>query len=82
MISVYESDFGVCRVVMSRWMPADTVMLLDSSRVSVMPLAGRSFHFKQLASTGDSDVGQVIGEYTLEVMNESAHAVITGLQSA
>ncbi|GAB4522076.1 MAG: hypothetical protein Tsb0013_24980 [Phycisphaerales bacterium] len=81
MISVYESDFGVCRVVMSRWMPADTVLLLDSSRISVMPLSGRSFHFKPLASTGDSEVGQVIGEYTLELMNESAHAAITGLTS-
>ncbi|MEM1422667.1 MAG: DUF5309 family protein [Planctomycetota bacterium] len=82
MVSVYESDFGVCRVVMSRWMPSDAVLLLDSSRISVMPLSGRSFHFKQLASTGDSEVGQVIGEYTLELMNESAHAAITGLTSS
>lgn len=82
MISVYESDFGVCKVVMSRWVPADTVMLLDSSRVSVMPMSGRSFHFKKLASSGDSECGQVIGEYTLELMNEGAHGVITGLQSS
>lgn len=81
MISMYESDFGVCRVVLSRWVPSDTLLLLDSSRISVMPLAGRSFHFKQLASSGDSEVGQVIGEYTLEVMNEGAHGVITGLTS-
>lgn len=81
MIGVYESDFGVCRVVMSRWTPADKVILLDSSRVNVMPLAGRSFHFKELASTGDSDWGQVIGEYTVEMMNESAHGVLSGLTS-
>ena len=31
MISVYESDFGVCRVILSRWVPSDTVLLLDSS---------------------------------------------------
>lgn len=79
MVSVYESDFGVCRVVLSRWMPADAVLLLDSSRIEVLPLSGRSFHFKRLSSTGDSEVGQVIGEYTLQLMNESAHAVIGGL---
>ncbi len=44
LVDVYESDFGVCRVILSRWMPPDEVLLLDSSRIDVMPLAGRSFH--------------------------------------
>ena len=79
LISVYESDFGVCRVVMSRWMPNDSVLLLDSSRVSVLPMQGRSFHYKPLASTGDSISGQVIGEYTAEIKNENAHGLVTGL---
>ena len=79
LVGVYESDFGVCRVVLSRWVPAGTVMLLDSSRIEVMPLAGRSFHFKPLATTGDRESGQIIGEYTLEFRNESAHGLISGL---
>ncbi len=79
MISVYESDFGVCRVILSRWVPKDTVMLLDSSRISVMPMQGRSFHYKPLAATGDSVSGQVIGEYTAEIKNENAHGLISGL---
>jgi hypothetical protein len=78
-VGTYETDFGVCRVVLSRWVPIDTVLLLDSSRLEVMPLAGRSFHYKALASTGDSEVGQVIGEYTLEMKNENAHGLIRGL---
>lgn len=76
MVSFYESDFGVCRVVLSRAVPADSVLLLDSSRISVVPLAGRSFHFKKLASTGDSEVGQLIGEYTAEIRNPEAHGII------
>lgn len=79
MVSVYESDYGVCRVILSRWMPTDTVLLLDSSRIEVMPLRGRSFHYKPLASTGDRESGQVIGEYTLEFRNEAAHGLIRGL---
>lgn len=82
MVSVYESDFGVCRVVLSRWVPADTVMLLDSSRIDVLPLSGRSFQFKKLASSGDSESGQVIGEYTLELRNENAHGLIRGLATS
>jgi Family of unknown function (DUF5309) len=81
LISVYESDFGVCKVVMSRWVPADKVLLLDSSRIQVMPLQGRSFQHKPLASTGDAVNGQVIGEYTLEFKNESAHGMIETLAS-
>jgi len=79
LVSVYESDFGVCRVVLCRAVPANTVVLLDSSRVDVLPLAGRSFHYKPLASTGDYEAGEVIGEYTLEFRNQNAHGVITGL---
>ena len=78
-VSVYESDFGVCSVLLSRWVPANTVLLLDSSRIEVLPLAGRSFHYKPLAATGDSFSGQIIGEYTLEFRNENAHGLIRGL---
>ena len=79
MISVYESDFGVCRIVTSRWVPQDSVLLLDSSRIGVLPLSGRSFHFKPLASSGDYECGELIGEYTLELKNEGAHGLIRGL---
>jgi hypothetical protein len=82
MVDVYESDFGVCRVVMSRWVPTDKVLLLDSSRIDVLPMSGRSFHFKPLAATGDSEIGQVIGEYTMEFRNENAHAVIRNLATS
>jgi len=82
MISVYESDFGVCRIVTSRWMPQDAVLLLDSSRIGVIPLAGRSFHFKPLASSGDYECGELIGEYTLELKNEAAHGLIRDLATS
>ena len=63
-------------------MPADSILLLDSSRIGVLPLMGRSFHYKPLASTGDSEVGMVLGEYTLELKNENAHGLIRGLATA
>lgn len=81
-IAVYESDFGVQRVILSRWVPRDAVVLLDSSRLQVPPLAGRSFQYRPLAATGDFEKGQVLGEYTLELRNESAHGVIRGLTVA
>jgi Family of unknown function (DUF5309) len=82
MVSVYESDFGVCRIITTRWMPQDGALLLDSSRVSVLPLAGRSFHFKPLSSGGDYECGELIGEYTLELKNAAAHGMIRGLSAS
>ena len=82
MISVYESDFGVCRIVTSRWLPQDAALFLDSSRISVLPLAGRSFYFKPLASSGDYECGELIGEYTLELKNEAAHGLIRDLSTS
>ncbi|MBK7405880.1 MAG: DUF5309 family protein [Phycisphaerales bacterium] len=79
LVNFYESDFGVCRVVVSRWAPSDAVYFLDSSRLQVMPLQGRSFHYKPLSATGDSVEGLLLGEYTLEMKNELAHGVIRGL---
>jgi len=81
-VGIYESDFGVQRVILSRWVPADIVLLLDSSRINVPPLAGRSFHYKPLAASGDFERGQIIGEYTLELRNEAAQGYISGLSTS
>ena len=78
-VSVYESDFGICRVLLSRYVPTGTVLLLDSAQVDVLPLAGRSFQYRPLAVTGDRVAGQMIGEYTLEVRNAAGMGAITGL---
>jgi len=82
LVGLYESDFGLCRVIVSRWVPQDAVLLLDSSRVAILPLAGRSFHFKPLASGGDYECGQLIGEYTVELRNEEAHGYIRDLSTS
>ena len=82
LINLYESDFGLQRIVLSRWVPADTILFLDSSRLQVMPLQSRSFHYKPLAATGDSETGMVLGEYTLEIKNENAHAMLRGLATS
>lgn len=77
-VSIYESDFGLCRVILCRWVPAGIVLLLDSTRLEVLPLSGRSFQFKPLARTGDRETGQIVGEYTLELRNQAMHGLIKG----
>lgn len=74
-----EIDHKLYKVVTSNHMPPDAMLLLDSSKVHVVPLQGRSFHFKPLKLTADCACGEVVGEYTVELKNESAHGLITGL---
>lgn len=76
LVTEYESTFGVMKVVLSRWMPSSECLILSSQRIKVLPLQGRSFQFKEVASQGDSRKGMILGEYTLEVRNEEGMARI------
>lgn len=75
-VEEFVTDLGWnLRVVVDRWVPNDVAMVLDSSKLKVLPLQGRAFFLEKLAKTGDSNDWQIVGEYTMEVRNASqAHA--------
>lgn len=74
LVSAYENAFGRFNVVLNRWMPANEAMIVASRRIRVVPLQGRAFRFEAVAKTGDADKGMVLGEYTVEMMNEEGMA--------
>ena len=80
---VYLSDFGTISVVPNRFIPADSgdsgevAFVLDPEMAAVAYL--RPFATNELAKVGDADVTQLLVEYTLEVKNEAAHAIIADL---
>lgn len=80
---VYLSDFGTLSVVPNRFTTADTVdggeqaFVLDPEYAATAFL--RPFQTNELAKTGDSEKTQLLVEYTLEVKNEAAHAIIADL---
>ena len=80
---VYLSDFGTLSVVPNRFMTADSgdggevAFVLDPEYAAVAYL--RPFQTNELAKTGDSEKTQLLVEYTLEVKNEKAHAIIADL---
>jgi hypothetical protein len=80
---VYLSDFGTLSVVPNRFMTADgdddgeVAFVLDPEYASIAYL--RPFATNELAKTGDSEKTQLLVEYTLEVKNEAAHAIIADL---
>ena len=80
-VSQFMSDLGVVLdVVVDRWIPSDTVLVLDTSRITVVPMVGRSFGIQELAKTGDAFKRQLLGDYTLECRNATqAHAIHSNL---
>ena len=69
-VEEFVTDLGVnLRVVVDRWVPNDVALVLDGSRIKVMPVTGRAFFLEKLAKTGDSENWQIVGEYTTEVRN-------------
>ena len=76
-IDVYSSDFGDINIVPNRVMATTddkACFLIQSDMVATAYL--RDFQMNELAKTGDSDRMQLLVEWTLEMRNEAAHAVI------
>jgi hypothetical protein len=64
-------------------MPKDKVILLDKSRVALMPLKGDNWHTEKMAKTGRSEKWQMSGQFTLELRNpEEAHGLLYDLSTS
>jgi hypothetical protein len=71
---VYTSDFGDIKVIPNIFGRERDCVLLDPEMVSVDWL--RPVFSKDLAVTGDSDRGMIVGEYTLRVKNYGGIGVV------
>lgn len=78
-ITSLQTQYGNLRVVESRWCPVSTAYMLDSGKVGLYTL--RPFQWYELARTGDSKKGELIGEFSLALANDKAHGKITGITS-
>lgn len=78
-VSVYESDFGVHMVHLSREVPSGGFLAIDSSKWRVAYLTdGRPQHIP-LATVGSAKRGMIEAEVTLEALNEKSSAYRSGL---
>ena len=71
------TQYGELELVMDRWCPTDTAFVLQSSKVGFYTLRG--FESYELARSGDSLKGEVVGEFSLLLANDKAHGKITGI---
>lgn len=73
-IDVYESDFGQVQIVPDRFSPARDVFIIDPEFIKIAEL--QTTRQMDLARTGHTENKLIQCEYTLEVGNEKALAVV------
>jgi len=81
-VDTIVTDFGVLNVMLSRFVPQDTIIVasLEQCQPVYLEIPGKGHFFAEpLAKTGASDKVQLYGEVGLAYGNEKAHGAITGL---
>jgi hypothetical protein len=88
-VDMYDSDFGLLQVVLDRWVPQSTNT--SSAAASALDTSGRLFFLQRamnrlawlrpmqhtlIGKRGDAVAGIVVGECTLEVLNEKANGMM------
>lgn len=76
-VSVYESDFGVLKIVPNRFQRTRDLFCVDPEFMALAVL--RPLDSWELAKTGDHQRKQILQELTLEVRNEAAHGIVADL---
>ena len=66
----YQTPWGLLTFVPDRFMPEGSVYVLESAKWKVATLRG--WKNEQLAKTGDSMHGHIVGEHTLVAQNEAS----------
>lgn len=79
VVDHFVSDFGQAEIILNNNLNADEVLIMDVNRTAIRPLQGREFAHNYMGVQGDYKRGMLVGEYTLELLQEKAHARIKGL---
>lgn len=93
-LDMYDSDFGLIQIVLDRWVPQATNT--STATGSATDVSGRIFFLERaknrlawlrpmahtlVGKRGDSVAGIVVGECTLEVLNEKANGVLKSVNN-
>lgn len=79
-VSAYDSDFGTIEVILERYMPKATGVLMKDSLFRKAWL--RKPVTYPLAKRGDLDEYQIVGEWCLEHLNQRAGGVLSAFATA
>lgn len=95
-VDFYDSDFGLIQIVLDRWVPESTNAAGVTATASATNIGGVMFFLQRsinrlawlrpmqhnlIGRRGDSVAGVVVGEVTLEVLNEAANGIIKAVNN-
>lgn len=79
-ITTIVTDFGDVEVLFDKWAPSDRLYIIDPAKMGWVTY--RPFQVKELPSTDDATLKEVIGEYGFILQNENAHAYLYGMSTS
>lgn len=79
-VGIYESDYGVMKVVPNRFLRARDVLVYEKSYWAIAELRG--MQNKEIARTGDAEKRQVLMEAGLMAKNEASSGIILDLTTS
>lgn len=79
-ITTIVTDFGDIEVIFDKWAPSDRMYLIQPEKLGWVTY--RPFQVKDLPSSDDASLKEVIGEYGFVAMNETAHGYIYGMSTS
>lgn len=74
------TPYGTVNLAIDRWAKDTEILILDPAHVGWLTLY--PFTQEMLAKSGDYDRSEVVGEYTLCVRQDKAHAILTSVSAS
>lgn len=84
-LQTLETDFGRCNIMLNRYMPTDTILVLslEECAPAFLEIPGKGHFFAEpLAKVGASEKIQIYGEIGLRYGNELKHGKLTNVAAA
>lgn len=79
-VNIYQCDFGIVKVVLSRYISPTSVLFIDPTLWAVA--TKRKYQKNELGRTGDSTKFQLLTEVTLECKNEAGNGKLADRTAA
>jgi hypothetical protein len=76
-IDLYVSPFGEQKVIINRWLKADSCLIFKPEMFRLATL--RPFTRELLAKTSDGDRHLIVGEFSMKLLNSKGVAAVTNL---
>lgn len=75
VVDAVRTPFGDVHLTLNRWWPTTLIPIIDPTLAGFVTI--RPFTQEPLAKVGDSQKGEVVGEFTFALKQEKAHALLT-----